>query len=407
MRQRRTSASSRRQPLVGIAVEAVTTYGRSVLRGVLKYANLQRKWLLHKDIWSVTGNTVPWPRCDGTIIAGIGAGIFSQVQAKSRLMVTCSGSYGPDVPAIVLDDAATASMAADHLIDCGLRHFAYYAATGGLRYMRTANDVTARRGRGFERALKDRGFNCLIAELPLPTHEDLLTHRHHPMLIAWLQSLPKPIGIMAADDMLANDLAAACHAANIGVPDHIAIIGVNNDDLLCESAWPPISSVEVDFSRMGYLAAKTLDRLLSGEKLGADEHRVELPPIRVHQRMSTDVLASELPDVANAIRYIRQHACDPCTVDDVLREVPVTRRTLERQFAQQLGRSPYDEIAKVRVETARRLLLQPDMPIPTIAERCGYSAVQSFNRAFLQRAGITPAAFRRQSLKGQMARLLK
>jgi LacI family transcriptional regulator len=283
-----------------------------------------------------------------------------------------------------------------------LRQFAYYTVSGGGEHLEHGNDVMARRGRGFMKALRERGFNCLSAELPLPTHEDLLTHRHHSALFAWLRSLPTPIGIFATDDMLANDLAAACHEANIGVPDHIAIIGVNNDDLLCESAWPPISSVEVDFSRMGYLAAKTLDRLLSGEKLAADEQRVELPPIRVQQRMSTDVLATDLPDVANAIRYIREHACDPCTVDDVLREVPVTRRTLERQFVQQLGRSPYDEISKVRIETARRLLLAPDMPIPTIAERCGYSAVQSFNRAFLERVGITPAAFRRQSVKGTM-----
>jgi LacI family transcriptional regulator len=204
--------------------------------------------------------------------------------------------------------------------------------------------------------------------------------------------------------MMAHDLAEACRIAAIGVPERVAIIGVNNDDLLCESAWPPLSSVECDFTRMGYMAAKMLDRLLAGENLLAQDRLIRLQPIRVHQRMSTDVLATEQKDVADAVRFIREHACDPCSVDDVLDAVPVARRKLERLFAETLGRSPYDEIARVRAESACRLLLQPDLTLPDISERCGFSSIQSFNRFFSQRHEITPAAYRRQSLRGDRVR---
>src|SRR5581483_3121436 len=150
-----------------------------------------------------------------------------------------------------------------------------------------------------------------------------------------------------------RDLAAACREADIAVPEHVAIIGVNNDDLLCESAWPPLSSVEADFSRVGYAAARILDRLLTGESLAPEERVVLVPPLGVVKRQSTSTLAISDPNLAAAVRYVREHACDPCTVGDVLREVPVGRRWLERQFTVQLGRSPHDEIARVRIETAQ------------------------------------------------------
>jgi len=218
--------------------------------------------------------------------------------------------------------------------------------------------------------------------------------------MAWLRELPKPIGIMAFDDAAAHDLAAACLDADIGVPEHVAIIGVNNDDLLCESAWPPLSSIEADFSRMGYVAAKHLDAILRGEKLAPELRFVKLPPLGVVQRQSTDVLAVDDPNLADALRFIREHACDPCGIDDVLRHVPVGRRWLERQFLKTLGRSPHAEITRVRIEAAQRLLLQPELRLPEIAERCGFSVMQTFTRAFRINAKITPAAYRRRTLRG-------
>jgi LacI family transcriptional regulator len=200
-------------------------------------------------------------------------------------------------------------------------------------------------------------------------------------------------------DSTARDLASACLEAQIAVPDQVAIVGVNNDDLLCESAWPPLSSIDADYGRMGFLAAKLLDRLFAGETLKPEERLVRLPPVGVVRRQSTDVLAIDEPNVVAAVRFIREHACDPCTVDDVLRHVPVGRRWLERQFTQRLGHSPHEQIIQVRMETARQLLRQSDLSVGDAAFRCGFSDVANFGRAFQQVVGTTPAAYRRTTLQ--------
>ena len=184
------------------------------------------------------------------------------------------------------------------------------------------------------------------------------------------------------------------------MPDHVAILGVNNDKALCEAAWPPQSSVDTQFERMGYEAAKLLDRALSGEELSPEERWVKLPPAGVAKRLSTSMLALDSPQLVDAVRFIREHACDPCNVQDVLRHVPVNRRWLEREFHTQLGRTPHEEIQRVRIETACQMLRQPDLTIPYIAHRCGYSAAQTFNKVFRAVTGTSPAAYRRKELRG-------
>jgi LacI family transcriptional regulator len=258
------------------------------------------------------------------------------------------------------------------------------------------------------------------------------TVKEERRLVSWVKSLPRPIGILAVDDSAACDLAAACLKAGIIVPDEIAIIGVNNDDLLCQSAWPPLSSVEGDFSRVGYTAAVILDRLLSGEKIPIDQRTVLVPPLGIVRRLrgcfrtgrsiescggippdradtarlrevvkqppSTDVLAVDDPQLSQAVSFIREHACDPCSIEDVLNHIAVGRRWLERQFALKLNRTPHDEILRVQMDAAKRLLLQPGLPIEDIATRCGFSSAPSLGRAFVRSFKITPAAFRRRSI---------
>jgi len=198
---------------------------------------------------------------------------------------------------------------------------------------------------------------------------------------------------------MAHDLAETCLEAQIAVPDQVAIIGVNNDEFLCESAWPPLSSVSADFVRVGYAAAKMLDRLLQGETLKDEQREHLLPPLGVVQRQSTSMLAVKDPDLATAIWFIREHACDPCSVADVLSFVPVGRRWLERQFVANIGRSPHHEILRVRVDTARRLLSEPDLSMQDVASRSGFREMKSFYRAFQMIAGSTPAKFRKKLIR--------
>ena len=377
-------------------VDAASSYGRQVLRGVLSYANLQRRWRLHEELRPRREALDYWPTCDGVIFAGGGMAVLDHVRQRSRFTIACSGAADTQLtPVVSLDDLGAGELAARHLIDCRLEHFAFYGnVIGGPPH------IGQRRLAGFRRGLERGGYDCIESPVPYPWDIDRLTHVHWPALIAWLGELPKPIGIMAAEDGVAHDLAAACQEAGIPVPDQVAIIGVNNDDLLCEGAWPPLSSIDPDYTRVGYQAAMLLDRLLRGEAVPADERVIRLPPIGVVQRVSTSVLAVKDPSLAEAVRFIREHACDPCSVDDVLREIAVGRRWLERQFVAQLGRTPHDEIIRVRIDTARRLLLRPEFGVMQVAERCGFSKVQ-FMRAFRQQTGTTPAAYRRSALGGK------
>lgn len=379
-------------PVVGIFVDGVTGFGRSIMRGAMRFANLQRRW----QIVEVLRNEFTpqrWPRFDAAIVAGTSAEILDFVLENCPHVVRCSGSGDPKLSAVVcLDDVAIGEMAAVHLMDKRLRSFGFYGKGGPL--------LSRRRFEGFSETLAQHGYTCSDAGVGWSTAIEAAGAEYLPALITWLRSLPKPAGILAVDDTAAHDLAAACRAADIAVPHQIAIVGVNNDDLLCESAWPPLSSVEGDYARVGYEAARLIEQMLAGKKLLISKRYVRLQPLGVVQRQSTDLLAVDDPHLSAAIQFIREHACDPCSVRDVLKYVPVGRRWLERQFVTRLGRTPHDEIMHVRIEAAKRMLLQPELKIAEIAQRFGSSAIQNFNRAFEQSVGKTPAAWRNDARRG-------
>jgi LacI family transcriptional regulator len=379
------------RPLVGIALDGAMGHGRAIMRGVMRYANARRCWLLHEELRVGFIEDLPWPRCAGAIYAAASPSLARHINARSRHVIVCSGSGDPAMtPVVCADDEAVGRMAAAHLLDCRLEHFGFCGRRG--------ERVSNARLSGFADALSARGFTCEQSPVSWPTEYEWVKKRHWPALQKWLLGLPKPVGIFAWDDMTAHDLAAACFDINLGVPEQIAIIGVNNDDLLCDSAWPPLSSVEVDYGRVGYIAAEQLDRLINGEKLPKDLRVIRVPPKGVAFRQSTDVLAVDDHYLALAIRYIREHACDPCNVQDVIRKVPVGRRWLERHFVEKLGRTPHDEIVRVRLDRARRMLQNPEETMLHVAEACGFGTTPNMTRTFKQVLGSTPGAFRRRHL---------
>lgn len=377
-----------------VYVDSNTAYGRSVLKGILKYVNLQRRWDVRIDWSDASRKQSHFPACHGSIVAGVAADALRRIRESSEHLVSCSTAEArsPHV-SVHVDNVLTGQLAAAHLHGCNLKHFACYPASG-------TGHASQRRFKAFAAVVEGLGYACTTAPTQWPRRDERLLQRHHPGVAGWIASLPKPVGILASDDVVGYDLAHCCKNAGISVPDEVAIIGVNNDELMCEGAWPPLSSVHVDYSRVGYRAAQLLERLLSGETLSEQEREVKLPPLGVVQRASTSVLAVSDPLLADAIRYMREHACDPCNVQDVLRHVPIARRTLEKLMSAELGRSPHQEILRTRIETAVRLLTESEFSITQIAERCGFSAVQNFNKAFRAQLDQTPARYRRAAQRG-------
>jgi LacI family transcriptional regulator len=210
----------------------------------------------------------------------------------------------------------------------------------------------------------------------------------------WIQSLPKPLGLMACNDFRGIQALDACRRAGIAVPEEVAVIGVDNEELVCTLAYPPLSSVVPDARRIGYEAAALLDRLMRGEPEPATP--LSIPPAEVVTRLSTDVNAITDPEVAAAMRFIREHACEGIGVHDILCQVPVSRSVLQRRFRRLLGRSIHAVIAGVRLRHAKQLLVETDLPLAAIAKRTGFSHVEYLCAAFRQSVGSPPGAYRRE-----------
>jgi LacI family transcriptional regulator len=188
-----------------------------------------------------------------------------------------------------------------------------------------------------------------------------------------------------------------CEASGIKVPEEIAIISLETEDLLGRVVHPPLSGVDIPVEKIGYEAARQLDRLLHGK--AATPSEIHLPPLGVTTRQSTDLVACDDPHIQQALRFIRDHAHEGLDVRAVLKAVPMARRTLERRFRELLGRSPADEIRRVKIEKVRGLLHVTNLPIPQIAEACGFDYVEHMIPIFKKHHGSTPSAYRRHRMK--------
>ena len=213
----------------------------------------------------------------------------------------------------------------------------------------------------------------------------------------WLKSLPSPVAILTVDAHHGRQLAEICYLSGIRVPDEVAILAGDTDELMCDVCTPPLSSISLAGRRIGYEAAALLDRLMHGEKPERKTYRI--PPLRVISRHSTDIMAIDDESVVRALRFIQTHAFQDIVVKDILNEVPVSRRSLEIQFQHYLGRSPAEEIRRVRLEKGRELLARSEMSIGEIAVACGFANSTRFGVSFRKKYDETPLAYRKQLLR--------
>ena len=296
------------------------------------------------------------------------------------------------IPAVNTDDAMTVALALDHLRERGLQQFAF-CGFAGANYSRD-------RSAHFRARLAADGRESFVYE-GRPTSGTLDTTSVEESEIDaeaalgdWLESLPRPIGIVAANDIRAQQVLSVCRQRRLLVPEEAAVIGVDNDEVLCELCDPPLSSVQPDVRGIGYQAAAILDAMMRGED--APPETVCLPPLGVVVRRSTDVLAIADRQTATALRLIHEQACRGISVQDVVRQLALSRSTLERKFAASVGRSPKDEIERVRLERIKQMLTETRHPLRVIADRTGFPFPEYLNTFFKHHTGETPAAFRRR-----------
>ena len=374
---------------IALLIETSKAYGRGLLRSIGRYAQLHDHWSLYVEERALDDPIPDWLKTDefdGVILRARERSLMYEVLERGIPTICLGEDNPPEARTVVNDDAMSAVMAADHLLERNFSHFAFVGIEGYVW-----SDI---RRETFASKVEEAGYDLQVLEPGKKTNDMIRWDQIGHILADWIADLPKPVGIMGCFDVMARTVIDVCREIHVSVPEEVAIIGVDNDQVLCEASQPSLTSVALDTRRIGFEAASLLDRLMKGENLV--EHIV-VPPLEVVTRGSTDTLAIEDPQVAAALAFIRRNACNGIEAGDVVEQVPLSRRTLERRFREQVGKSILTEIHHLRMSRVTQFLEETDLKLDAIAVRCGFSHTPYMAAQFRKHFDMTPGEFRRRS----------
>ncbi len=379
-------------PRILLLIDKGTGYGRGLLKGIAEYSLLHGPWSFYWDEPFYCGSKQNLMRIlkewqpNGIIVR-----IEEHLEkiASSGIPIVYAADHKLDIPikspsAIYnCDWQATSQMAAEHLIGQGFKRFAYCGYCE-LYWSR-------QRGESFRALLQNKGFDAFIYENDIektkPWNKEL------PQMADWLRQLPKPIGLMACNDDRAQQIVETCKFAGILIPDEVAIVGVDNDELICTLSVPQLSSVNLNPVKTGYDISELLDELM---RTGAGDRVVVDKPTHVHIRQSTDVLVMDDAEVGKAMRYIRQSSRKMIQLQDVVEQTGLSKRGLELRFKKVVGSSILDEIKRCKINEVCKLLLTTNWSVTKIAMYMGFNGSDHIARYFSQIKGISPVEFRKR-----------
>lgn len=377
---------------VAVLIESSRAAGRGLIEGVARYSQECCSWSLYFEPRGLETALPRWLRNwkgDGILARLDNRQMADAALASGIPVVDLRGALTDKRFAMLArgDNARIVELAFEHLRGQGLQRFAFCGIPPNT------NQFLDQRRADFLNLVQKSGFDC--DDFParrlgrrLPEWE-----REVEQIAGWLKTLTKPVGVMACNDDRGYQVLEACRQAGVRVPDEVAVIGVDNDSVLCNMSVPPLSSIDPDAERVGFEAAAWLDRIMSGEKPPSEPITIE--PRGLVPRHSTDVLAIDDADVVAAVRYIRDQACSGARVQDVLKQVPISQSELERRFKRYLGRTPKAELLRVQITHARRLLVETDLRLSDVAKQSGFSNDKYFSDVFHRMTNIRPATYRR------------
>jgi len=374
-------------PSVLLFVETSREFGRGLLHGIARYSRLHGPWRVYRWPGALDSMLPEWKylKIDGAIVRDVKV-VEGLVHSGIPVIFAQHNqeSYAP-FPSIITDSASIGGMAAEHFLDRGFRNFAYC----GL------DEFAWSRGRGqsFRQRLEQAGFAADLYQQPASKKGRALRNEQND-IAQWLKALPKPVAVMCCNDDRALLVIEACKLIGCGVPDDVAVLGVDDDVLVCDLADPPISSIALNTDGAGYEAARLLDQLMKGDKMAGQV--IPVQPTHIVTRMSTDMLAVTDPDVTAALGFIRRNANRLIQVDDVVEATTASRRVLEKRFKAILHRSVHQEIRRVRVNNIIRLLVGTDMSVTDIAAHCGFDGVEHIARHFRKETGVSLREYRKR-----------
>ena len=381
-------------------IETSRAYGRGVATGVIQYAR-EHDWVLYPQESGLFLKLPPWlsrVKLDG-IIAEVYTSEMAQPLRALKIPVVDSYSQGhlPGAPMVETDPAAVGRMAATFFLQAGFTRFAYCGYPGIY--------FSDGREKAFINLLRTRGFSCECYNPPAKVRKsnDLFLRERGGMeyekdIGKWLRQLPKPIAIFACNDIRGQQLLNACRDYGVKAPEEVTVLGVDNDLLICEMSHPTLSSIAPDTEGIGQTAAAALDQLMTGKV--PPRIRQSLPPLRIVERQSTDIVPDPHPVIARATHLIRDEACSGLTVELLCDRIGLGRTHLDTLFRTRLGRTVAKEISRVRLNRSRRLLLDTDLPLASVAKQAGFLTLPHFCRVFKRENHLSPTQFRQQARSG-------
>jgi LacI family transcriptional regulator len=382
-----SSLPSARQevPRVVLLIESARAAGRALLCGIARYAHHHGPWSFYWEVGGLERFSGSLDKLDADGVIMRDTDRVEEVLARGLPAVVVGHRHReiPDVANVVTGSHDIGRLGAEHLMSCGVRHFAFCG------YSNCCWSET--RCETFKHVVSLAHYDC--AEFSIATGLSGSPWQDQREAIAnWLRTLPRPVGLMACNDDLGHEVIAAAKLAGLSVPDDVAVIGVDNDEVVCGLTDPPLSSVAVNFERAGYEAAHVLAGLMKRE---APPSRIIVSPTHIVSRRSTSLLAVEDPHLAKALRFIRDRLQESPSVEAVAKAGGISRRALEKRFRDSLGRSVLDEIRRVRTDQIAQLLVETELPVAQIAERLGFADAQHIARYFRSAKAMSPLAYRK------------
>ncbi len=380
----------KRRIAIALDLETAVPHHHDVFAGTQRYALEHPQWEcvidehpLHKQLSGIE----PFRKYDG-VIARVTSSLIGKLKRFAVPVVnTWFQTARPDLPGVYSDHIQAGQLAADHLLDRGFREFRIIGGSGEKGF----NLI----GKFFVQRVQENGCNCLVDECPRGSYGD---PAYWAVLVKCLNNrldrLTLPSALFVCAPLFARFLVNLCRNRHWRVPQDVAILCHIDVKLMVEHPAPQISSIDMNYERVGYEAAALLDRLMDGEP--APEEPILVPPKGVIARESTDYFAVKDEIVAEALSYIASHLRDRLSVDRIAWEIAASKRSLQRRFEATLGRPVSDEIRRLRLEKAKRLLGDPERQIKEIARMTGFGAAEYMTKVFRRELNITPTAYRKQ-----------
>lgn len=380
-----------------LLIEPARQAGRDMLKGISEYAKMYGPWTFYRSmpfyqhVWRSKTPEKDWRKLirqwqpDGIIMEVPPTRSFS-TQVLENIPVVFIPTRKPikGFTNAVDDSGQCGCAGAEHFLDRGFTHLAFC----GYSHLYWSEV----RAQAFCERAQHAGLYVHVYNPPTEAFRSW--EEEKPTVIEWLLGLPKPVGLMACNDDRAQFIFDACKSADLSIPEEIALLGVDNDDLICSFSTPPLSSVALNFQKCGYEMARALRTMMEGDETIKENVAIETQ--FVETRQSTDILAIDNPDVVCALAYIRQQATNGISTDDVVAQTSISRRMLERSFRQHLGRTIHQEILRVQLRSVEKRLIDTDLPICEIAQTCGFATPEYVGQVFKRHHNMTMLQFRRR-----------